>query len=342
MNLHILYVVSVSIVTLACSFILTSLIINYAIKNKIYDIPNERSSHVIPTPRGGGAAILLSCFFSLAILSVMSGSIPIFFQVAILLGGCVAFVSWLDDHGHVSVKVRLFFHCLAAALAIYWLDSSLGDLELFDNFSSQIFWGGVSMLFIVWMLNLFNFMDGIDGIASIEAITSVAGVLVVTILCFDYFNYEFLIVLLSAVIGFLYWNFPKSKIFMGDVGSAFLGYILAISALYSISMSPDLFWIWMIMLAVFVIDATGTLIVRLFKGEKIYLPHKSHIYQKLARRYESHVPVSLWVGGVNIVWLLPLSLLVGFNVIDGVVGLIVSYIPLISIFVYYQRFLRHV
>ncbi|MNN48801.1 putative undecaprenyl-phosphate N-acetylglucosaminyl 1-phosphate transferase [compost metagenome] len=181
------------------------------------------------------------------------------------------------------------------------------------------------------MLNLYNFMDGIDGIASVEAICACLGA------CLLYWlaGFESLtilpLVLAMAVAGFLFWNFPPARIFMGDAGSGFLGIILAILSLQAAWASPKLLWVWLILLGVFIVDATFTLIRRLVRGDKVYEAHRSHAYQFASRQFGKHLPVTLAVAVINLFWLLPIAACVVLLELDGALGLILAYAPLVAL-----------
>jgi Fuc2NAc and GlcNAc transferase len=314
-----------------CSLILTRRIRLYALSHSLIDIPNVRSSHSIPTPRGGGVAIVLSFLISLPLVAV-EGNLSWGHVVGIIgAGGGVAVLGFLDDHGHIAARWRLLGHFVAASWSLFWV-GGLPPLVVFGisvdfGFFSYIF----AALYLVWMLNLYNFMDGIDGIASIEAITVCLGAV------FLYFvsGFEQLIwgplLLACAVLGFLYWNFPPARIFMGDAGSGFLGITLAVLSLQAAAVSSSLFWIWLILLGVFIVDATFTLIRRLLRGDKVYEAHRSHAYQFASRHFGSHRSVTLTIGLINTFWLLPLAYLVAIDFLDGGVALMVAYAPLIFI-----------
>jgi Fuc2NAc and GlcNAc transferase len=186
----------------------------------------------------------------------------------------------------------------------------------------------IAALYLVWLLNLYNFMDGIDGIASVEAICVCLGA---TTLYWYLGRTELVIapVLLAiAVAGFLYWNFPPARIFMGDAGSGFLGISLGILSLQAAWAAPKFLWSWLILLGVFIVDATWTLFRRLLRGDKVYEAHRSHAYQFASRRFGRHLPITLAVIAINLLWLCPLAFLVGTGWLDGALGLIVAYIPL--------------
>jgi Fuc2NAc and GlcNAc transferase len=244
-------------------------------------------------------------------------------------GAVVAVVGFLDDHRHVAARWRLLAHFVAAFWLLIWLPA-MPTLSLFGNIY-QPGWLGVPLaaVVLVWLLNLYNFMDGIDGIASVEAITTCVGAALLYALTTYTFFAAAPLLLAGAVAGFLYWNFPPARIFMGDAGSGFLGMMLGGMALQAAWVAPQLFWGWMILLGVFVVDATFTLLRRLLRGEKVYEAHRSHAYQSAARVHGSHLLVTLAVLAINVLWLLPWACLVALNLIDGALALCIAYLPLV-------------
>jgi Fuc2NAc and GlcNAc transferase len=179
-------------------------------------------------------------------------------------------------------------------------------------------------------------MDGIDGIASIEAICVCMGGSLLYWLT-GHAEAAWLPILLAATVaGFLCWNFPPARIFMGDAGSGFLGIVLGLLALVAGWVNPLLFWGWLILSGVFVVDATFTLARRLLRGDKVYQAHRSHAYQYAARRHGHHRPVSLAVAAINLVWLLPVALAVVLLNLDGALGTLFAYVPLILLAITYQ------
>jgi Fuc2NAc and GlcNAc transferase len=135
--------------------------------------------------------------------------------------------------------------------------------------------------------------------------------------------------LATSVLGFLCWNFPPARIFMGDAGSGFLGIILGLLSLQAAWLSQELLWMWLILLGVFVVDATVTLMRRLLRGDKVYEAHRSHAYQFAARRFGRHLPVTLAVIAINLFWLLPVAASVVLWEVDGALALVLAYIPLV-------------
>ena len=318
------------------SFFLTKLLRHYALVQRLVDVPNARSSHVVPTPRGGGVAIVLSFLLAVALLFA-TGVISLgVFAAYIGAGGMIAVIGFMDDHGHIAARWRLLGHFAAASWGLFWL----GGLPVVTvlGFDFDLVWVGdiLAVFYLVWMLNLYNFMDGIDGIASVEAICVCLGICLLYWIS-DVPDLIWLPLFLAAsVIGFLWWNFPPARIFMGDAGSGFLGGVLGLLSLHAAWTKPQMLWAWVILLGVFIVDATFTLLRRLFRGDKVYEAHRSHAYQFASRKMGSHMAVTLAVGMINICWLLPVALLVSKFELDGLVGVVVAYAPLVFLALKYR------
>lgn len=325
MELDLWWVPAVALMALALTWVLR----RYAIARSLMDIPNARSSHALPTPRGGGVAIVLSFLLAIAIMAFSQetgGSSALALFGAGLL---IAILGFLDDHGHIAARWRLLGHFCAAGWGLFWL-GGLPPLDMFGTTLNLGLFGIVlALLYLVWLLNLYNFMDGIDGIASVEAICVCLGASLIYALAGHAALIPAPLLLAAAVAGFLVWNFPPARIFMGDAGSGFLGIILGLLSLQAAWANPALLWCWLILLGVFVVDATVTLLRRLLRGEKVYEAHRSHAYQFASRQYGAHLPVTMAVLAINLLWLLPLALAVGWLGFEGATVLIVAYCPLI-------------
>lgn len=318
------------------SFILTGVLRRYAISRRLIDVPNTRSSHSAPTPRGGGVSIVLTVLFSLFFLFEQALLPAKAFLAMSGAGGVVALIGFIDDHGHIAARWRLLGHALAGGWAVYWL-GGLPALQLF-GFVLDLEWFGVivASFYLVWMLNLYNFMDGIDGIASVEAITVCLGACLLYWLAgFSHLIWSPML-LVASVAGFLFWNFPPARIFMGDAGSGFLGVMLGVLSLQAAWASTALLWGWIILLGVFVVDATFTLMRRLLRGDRVYEAHRSHAYQFASRRFGRHLPVTLAVGAINLIWLLPIAAAVVYFGLDGVLGILMAYTPLVLLALVFQ------
>ena len=318
------------------SFVLTAALRRYALAHSIIDVPIARSSHSVPTPRGGGVAIVVSFLIALPLLGWAE---EVSFDTLMAAGGAgalVAVIGFRDDHGHIAARWRLLGHFCASIWALYWL-GGLPEVTLFGTTVDAGWSGGVlAAFYLVWMLNLYNFMDGIDGIASVEAICACLGMCLIYALSGQTDLVLLPMVLAMAVIGFLCWNFPPARIFMGDAGSGFLGITLGILSIQAAWVSSQLLWAWLILLGVFIVDATFTLIRRLVRGDKVYEAHRSHAYQGASRQYASHLSVTLAVGLINMLWLLPIALGVVFYQWDGAMALTLAYLPLVCLAVRYK------
>ncbi len=343
-----LMLVGLFIVALLLAGFLTGWLRRYALAASLIDIPNARSSHQLPTPRGGGLSIVI--VFLLGLLSLFCLDLVTVSALWAFLGAgsIVAITGFLDDHGHIAARWRLLVHFSAAAWGLYCL-GGLPTLTLpvpgFELVTLDLGWIGqlLAVLYLVWLLNLYNFMDGIDGLASIEAITVSLGAALLYVLQAEVIALWIAPVLLAVTVcGFLVWNFPPAKIFMGDAGSGFLGIVLGLLSIQAAWLDSSFLWSWLILLAVFITDATWTLFRRLLRGDKVYQAHCSHGYQYAARYYQSHKKVSLAVAVINLVWLLPVALCVGLKHIDAGLGLLLAYVPVMLLAIFFRAGQREV
>jgi glycosyltransferase WbpL len=308
-NHHIGLVIGLLLIAFFATVLLTGLSRRYALHRVLLDIPNERSSHDTPTPRGGGLAIAVILSVGTTLLGWL-GVLEVKLAWALLGGGIlVAGIGWLDDHRHVPPHWRVMVHVLAAILAVVFI----GGIDRIQLGGSvwHVGWLGslLAVIAIVWLINLYNFMDGIDGLAGLEGVTT--GLCVASLL---WWSGDFGLATAAALIaiscgGFLWWNWPPAKIFMGDVGSSLLGYCFAVLALASEKSGGIPAVVLMILLAVFILDATFTLIARVLRGEQWYTAHRSHAYQRGVQLGYSHRRVTTIVGGINLLILFPLAAL---------------------------------
>jgi Fuc2NAc and GlcNAc transferase len=307
---------------------LTGLVRGYSLRRRLVDVPNQRSLHMAPTPRGGGVAIVVVCLaalLSLAVAGAVDGRVA-----ASIVGpaAVVATVGWLDDHGHVPAIWRLVVQLVAATAAVLLL-GGFETLKLGIHYVHLGLAGNVvAVLGLVWLTNLFNFMDGIDGIAGVEAMF-VAGAGGVMLLLSGATGLGLAALFTAAAVaGFLVWNWPPARIFMGDVGSGFLGFFLGALALAGDRADALPVSVWTLLLAVFLFDATVTVVRRLGR-EPLYEAHRRHAYQRAVSAGLSHRAVTLSVLALNIVFVAlaagawiwpavaPLSLLVGLILLSA-------------------------
>lgn len=267
----------------------------YALRRNLLDQPGERRSHAVPTPRGGGIAIVAALLFAGTWWLPHAGNaLPAL--VAFLLGLLlVAAVGLIDDHRSLSPWLRLAVHAIAAGLLALgtWLTSG------------QVLLALAAFALALVLTNVWNFMDGIDGLAASQTVlVAVAVAWAMTGLW-----QALALALLAGTIGFLPFNFPKARIFLGDVGSGALGFTLASLLMGTIAQTPRAWGIWMLPLSAFLLDAGLTLLGRLWRGEAWWRPHTLHAYQRWARLGGSHVPVTLGYAAWTTLALLLLPLL---------------------------------
>lgn len=286
-----------SLLAFFVTFTGTWLLIRVAGHKVLQDIPGPRSSHSRPTVRGGGVVFIL-VFLLCTYLASLQQWVPVLQTWQLGAIGVMMLVGMIDDLIGLPVLSRLLVQIAVAAFLVYLpLTQSLVPSWLLLPL----------ILAAVWFINLYNFMDGIDGIASLQAI-SVA--LVIAGLCYwqnDMQLAQLCLLLAAVVAGFLFWNFPHSRIFMGDAGSGALGSIFVLLMVLVAASSEALWWACIIMMSVFILDASWTLTVRLLTGQKIWTAHKLHAYQILSRRWDSHSKVSALVSGYNLLWLAPVA-----------------------------------
>jgi Fuc2NAc and GlcNAc transferase len=307
--------------SLAGSWLITGQIRRFALANAILDMPNARSSHAVPTPRGGGVAIVLLVVGGTLLAAVVGALNDDVAAAFIGGGGLVALIGWLDDRRGVHAAVRAVVHTAAAVWAV-WL---VGGLPSYSTGTGHVQLGSIggllAVLGIVWATNLYNFMDGIDGIAGGQALCAgvFGGALLLLSGSVGLAAVAFLVA--AATAGFLAWNWAPAKIFMGDVGSGFLGFCFGTLAVASENDGGVPLLLWVLLLGVFVVDATVTLARRTLAGEVPYAAHRDHAYQRAVRSGMSHARVSGWVvvlnlglGVVSVVaWLRPALLLPLFS-----------------------------
>ncbi|MNG83414.1 putative undecaprenyl-phosphate N-acetylglucosaminyl 1-phosphate transferase [compost metagenome] len=315
------------------SIAITGLLRRYA-QTRLLDQPNHRSSHQVPTPRGGGMAIVTTFLLAAPLLvaliplplGISHGSFALIWAAA--LG--IALVGFIDDHTSLKPRIRLIVQSIAAALVV-WAVNGLPELT-FWGWPLDLAWFGyvLAWLGVIWFINLYNFMDGIDGLAAGEAVVVCLFMALFNYLHTGQWSSAALILLLgAAAAGFLCWNFPPARIFMGDGGSGFLGLMVASLMLSDAASAPQFLWAWLVMLGVFVVDATWTLLNRYRLKCRLSEAHRTHAFQYAVRRWQSHRKVTLTVFIINIFWLAPIAAMIVLGNLDGVIGLVIAYLPLV-------------
>jgi len=276
------------------SLFLTRTFSNPTFKLQIIDHPNERSLHSVPVPRTGGLAICTAIFTVTPIIAVsLKADLSL---IAILMGAlAISLISFLDDRFTINAGIRLLVHVGIAALLIY-TGYSLSVFKLplwlwrWPALVSTVF----SLIYIVWLVNLYNFMDGMDGFAGGMTVIGFTIFAILGIQSGETLYATLCLVIASSALGYLIFNFPPAKIFMGDVGSSTLGFLVAAFSLWASRDGIFPLWVAVLVFSPFIVDATITLIRRLVKGEKVWIAHKTHYYQRLVQLGWGHRRTVLW------------------------------------------------
>lgn len=281
------------------SLLLTGVVHAYTLRHDVIDKPNARSSHSIPTPRGGGVGVVAASMLGTAI-GVGVGIIDT--RDALALGPgvlLVAAVGWLDDTRGLRWDVRLAVHLGVACWTLYMF----GGLPAIRVGSAALHLGAagyvLGALGIVWSINLFNFMDGIDGLAGSQAVLIFGTGALLLLSRGNYSLGAISAILAAASGGFLAWNWPPAKIFLGDAGSGTIGYVVAGLAIVSENNRAVPLLAFAIICGVFISDATVTLVRRLVRGDRLTDAHRDHAYQRLTRTWGSHRSVSAGAAGLT-------------------------------------------
>ncbi len=292
------------LITFTAAFIVSyfgvALFLRWSRRRGVFDIPNERSLHTTPIPRGGGIVIVVVCLLSYLVISL--AGLASFSWGYVLGAASIAAISWIDDLRSVSFIWRFLVHSLAAVVLIfdagYFREVYIPVLS--TNVDLGLFGAVITFFWIVWIVNAFNFMDGIDGIAGVQTVAASLGWLFIGYYFGNTAIFYFSGVLLFSSLGFLFYNWHPARIFLGDVGSAFLGFTFAglpLLARGDSDVTDGLFalaalcFLWF-----FLFDTVITFARRSVKGRKVWQPHREHLYQRLVISGLPHQSVSLLYG----------------------------------------------
>ena len=277
-----------------------------AISRDIVANPNFRNLHASPLPVGGGIVFSFIFVFSLFFIWLLNQISDDFFWVLAVGGGSASLFGFLDDLKDISASSKLVAQFFLSGWLLFWLG---GGPLLSIDWIPVLVAIPVTALFLVWMVNAYNFMDGIDGMAVSSAVF-VSGVITLVLLLTngDSEFFSVFVLFLASISTFLFFNWPPASIFMGDSGSAFLGYIFGALILFTVKSSDISIWTWLIVFGYFFADTTVTQLMRIILVKKWYLPHRSHAYQNLAMISGSHLKVTGGVVLYNVVWILPLTI----------------------------------
>lgn len=283
---------------LACFF--TSTIKKLALRFHIMDIPEKRSSHVKPMPRGGGLAIYLAFLLTIALSRKYFD--PDFLKILLIGLTIICSLGLIDDIKRVSTIIRLLVQIVAALIPIsFGLTINSIDFPVLGTLKLGLLAIPVTLIWILWLTNLYNFMDGIDGIAAAEAAAVSFFLFLISSRIGDASLSYLNLLILGSALGFLIHNFPPAKIFMGDSGSYFFGFFFSVAAIHSSQskLTEIPFLIFVLLLGTFVIDTAVTLMRRILKNERWFEAHRSHYYQRLVISGYSHRQVTLLECGVT-------------------------------------------
>ncbi len=308
----------------ALSFFGQKLFIKIAKSKQLLDIPNNRSLHSTPKPRGGGLIIYILGMFALG-LAYFAQQSDVFY---VLFGAStlVAMIGFKDDLSGAAISVRLVFHILAAILVSYFYIFLIGGFT--NPNTTLIFLWCIAL--IVFCINIYNFMDGIDGICGGVAIATLFWMSVLLFLKSQLMGLTFSIILLTVVIAFLWFNWPPSKVFLGDVGSGFIGLILPALYILNFGVSFNSIGVFFILNAAFFADSLWTLFVRIIKREKFYQSHRSHAYQHASIELSSHSKVSKLYIGYTFLYTGPLATWALLKSEFLLVALLLAYLPMVK------------
>jgi len=316
------------------SAVLTGVYRHFAKKKSLVDIPEARSSHFRLITRGGGLAVVVA-FIGVLLLNPPSTTL---YWSLIIGGSLIAFIGFIDDLSHIPPQWRLLYQSIAVLFPLFLIQGGAMPFPPWLAFP-------LTFLGLLWLLNLFNFMDGIDAIAGTELVVVAFAIALLLISQEQVAMAGYLLLLAFAVLGFLAWNMPPARIFMGDVGSSFLGFVIGVFALYSVVEGMLNIFTWLIILACFVGDTTFTLLRRMARGDTWYEGHCTHTYQKAAlllaqrstsprksrqRAYAHRVVIGI-MALINLIWLLPLAWLAQAYPFWGLFFVFLGYAPIIVI-----------
>jgi Fuc2NAc and GlcNAc transferase len=319
--------VTAVLITFLLSVLLCGLYMRFALARRLFDVPNERSSHTQPTPGGGGATLVSAFLLGLVVSAWLYGSWDGSLLTLAVAALGLTVVGVIDDLRGLSILLRLAVYgavCLLVATAL-----------MHAEFAENPFYGGLLVLFaafgLVWSLNLYNFMDGIDGIAALQAVLACSSAALLSWGTGHGPQYPLYCLLFAAAhCGFLIWNYPPARLFMGDAGSVPTGFLLGALALTGAQQGLLNPLCWLVLLAAFITDATWTLVWRAASGQDVTQPHRLHAYQRLSRYWGSHSKVDMLLLAINTVWLLPLAAAVQMWPEYGPFMVILAYLPLLG------------
>lgn len=291
--MNFVHIVFIFIGTASISFLGTKFLLSFLENKRIFDTPNERSSHKNPVPKGGGIVVIGAIIFALIFIfnSFSKTYLPLIIATIAL-----AVISWVDDLRELPASLRLTAQFVLVTFVLLMMPPS----EPYFHGTIPTWFELIVIAFIwVWFINTYNFMDGIDGITAIETISIGTGLFLIILLCGEQSEVALSgLVLAASALGFIWWNWSPSQLFLGDVGSIPLGFIIGWLLLQIL---PTPLWPISIIIPLYYLsDATITLLIRCLNRERFWLPHRKHFYQLATSRGLSHAHVSSTILILNI------------------------------------------
>jgi len=278
------------------SFLLTGIATWYAGRRGLLDHPGERQSHTVVTPRGGGVG-LVAALLIVSLLVSAGNSHGFWVQCIVPAVVVLAITGWWDDHASLGVGFRFFIQ-LAVSFYLLWCATNAGWMQ---GVIPMI----MSGLFVIWMTNLYNFMDGSNGMAGLQGVFAASVLAVLFHLSGDDPFALFSLLLAACCAGFLPWNLGRARVFMGDVGSLALGFLFAAFMLYGTGTGAFDYPVALMLMLLFLTDATLTLLLRVIRGERWYNAHRQHLYQRLIAHGWTHTRVAMVYQVINLTLVLP-------------------------------------
>jgi UDP-N-acetylmuramyl pentapeptide phosphotransferase/UDP-N-acetylglucosamine-1-phosphate transferase len=282
--------------TALLSALLTGLATWYSTRRGLLDHPGQRHTHQHPTPRGGGAGLVLALL--LVSLWLARPLFPSWWSVCVAPGlVLLAGVGWWDDHRPLSARIRFAVQLLACGFLLWcavrsgWMGETLAVI--------------LAGIFILWMTNLYNFMDGSNGMAGLQGVYGGFVLAWLFAVGGDMPSALVAAAVASACLGFLPWNLGQARVFMGDVGSLVLGFTFGAMIVFGVASGAFALPVGLMVMSLFLTDSTLTLLVRVMKGERWYNAHRQHLYQRLIVRGWTHGRVALLYQVINLALVVP-------------------------------------
>jgi len=317
---------ALTLTAVAASYLGVAIIRRWVGRARMLDVPNERSSHTRPTPRGGGLAIVIVVLVLAWLAALSNPAFSLRSMVALTLGALlIAGVSWLDDMRPVPFWVRLLVHTLGACIVMAGI-GVIREIGIPFGMDLPLGWLGfpMTLVWIVGLTNAYNFMDGIDGIAGGQAVVAGVGWAILGWIGGQPIVGVMGLLIAAASVGFLGHNWPSARIFMGDVGSAFLGFSFAALTVLASQSDPIFFLAGIALIWPFVFDAVFTFARRLCRCEKVWMAHRSHLYQRLVISGLAHGQVSgIYIGLAMLGLIWAVVLVQGWSYIAVTVAIVV-------------------